>query len=102
MPFPFPSDFLDWLVLKGNGEDSYWAPLLRTKKDLQVPVSEEGGRGADPLWPGRSQGYFLKFLCYFEMHDSLSEAAVTFQETSLLVISEALGRNNWLLMGIRC
>lgn len=30
------------------------------------------------------------------------QAAVPFQEKSLLVMSEALGRNNWLLMGMRC
>lgn len=29
------------------------------------------------------------------------QAAVPFQEKSLLVMSEALGRNNWLLMGMR-
>ena len=30
------------------------------------------------------------------------QAAGPFQEKSLLVMSEALGRNKWLLMGVRC
>lgn len=75
--------------------------LSQEQRKISRFLFQRKGLGVQSLYSLKKSRLVPQVSHYFEIHGFFVLSCCALQEKSLLGMSEALGRNNWLLMGMR-